>query len=315
MGHIPKIVCINGNGIGQYCDVVRIPRKGETAIPTNLRYGKDSGKGVNCAIAIARLGGDISYIGKAGKDDGGELNERWLVDAGVHMEHFWLQEDIKTSMGLVLLAENGENLIFNFDTPGSDITMDEAISHIKELKGAEYMITGFEMPMDVAYESARLGNELGMKVFMNPSPFDSASEVSEMPFVDTIAVNDTEAVLLLGVAATDIFNWLDAAKQLCEMYQVKNTIITLGEHGAVAYGERGQGKVDGIKVQLVDESGAGDAFLAVFVQCLIWDKSVQEALDYSNKYCAWLVQLPGNDGVIDKYLSLDEMEKVLETFK
>ena len=65
MGHIPKVVCLNGAGIGQYCDVKRIPRKGETAIPTNLRYAKDSGKGVNNAIVIGRLGGAVKTVPKA----------------------------------------------------------------------------------------------------------------------------------------------------------------------------------------------------------------------------------------------------------
>lgn len=312
MGHIPQVVCINGAGIGQYCDVVRIPRKGETAIPTNLRYAKDSGKGVNNAIVIGRLGGDVAYVGKVGKDDGGELNEQWLKDAGVNLEHFWLEDGIRTSLGLVLIAENGENLIFNFDAPGSDLTVDEAVPHIKALKGAEYLLTGLEIPQDVAYECSRVGNELGMKVFMNPSPFDDPAQISEMPFVDTIAVNAREAELLLGAEPDGISDWLHAADVLCEKYKVKNTIITLGGNGAVASGERGSGSVAGIKVDMVDESGAGDAFLSVFVQSLIWGKDVQGALEYANKYCAWFVQKPGKDGAIDRYLTLDEMNVALE---
>ena len=315
MGHIPKVVCINGNGIGQYCDVVRIPRKGETAIPRNLRYGKDSGKGVNCAIVIGRLGGDVSYIGKVGRDDGGEINEQWLSKSGVHMEHFWYQDGIKTSLGLVLLAENGENLIFNFDSPGADITLEEALPHVRALEGAEYMITGFEIPIEVACESARLGNELGMKVFINPSPFDDPSDVGEMPYADTVAVNEKEALLLLGREEGQVADWTEAAKALCEKYKCRNVIITLGGDGAVAWGERGEGRVYGIDVKLVDESGAGDAFLAVFVQCLVWGKNVQEALEYANKYCAYVVQTPGTDGVIDKYPYLDQMDEIMEKFK
>ena len=313
MGHIPKIVCINGNGIGQYCDVVRIPRKGETAIPKNLRYAQDSGKGVNNAIVIGRLGGDVAYIGKVGKDEGGMLNESWLKASGVNTEHFWMQEGIKTSLGLILLAESGENMIINFDSPGSDITMEEAISHIEELKGAEYLLTGFEIPIDVALKSSELAEELGMKVFINPSPLESADDLPEIPYVDTMCVNETEAKTLLGV--DDVEDWMDTAKCLTEKYKVKNTIITLGGDGACAWGERGSGRVYGIPVKLVDESGAGDAFMAVVVQNLVWGKSIQEALDYANKYCAWMVQKEGTEGCLEKYLWLDEMQEVLERFQ
>lgn len=237
MGHIPKVVCLNGNGIGQYCDVARIPRKGETAIPKNLRYVQDSGKGVNNAIVIGRLGGDVTYIGKVGKDDGGALNERWLAESGVNMDHFWQQEGISTSLGLILLAENGENMIINFDSPGSDITLEEALPHIEACKGAEYFLTGFEIPVDVALKCSKEANKLGMKVFLNPSPIEDAKELFPMPYVDTMCVNESETMILLG--KEKIEDWQDAARQLCEKYQVKNVIITLGvtEHARMARGE------------------------------------------------------------------------------
>lgn len=313
MGHIPKVVCLNGNGIGQYCDVVRIPRKGETAIPRNLRYVQDSGKGVNNAIVIGRLGGDVAYIGKVGKDDGGALNESWLLASGVNMEHFWQQEGISTSLGLILLAENGENMIINFDSPGSDITLEEAMPHLKACKGAEYFLTGFEIPVDVALTCAKEAHDLGMKVFLNPSPIEDAGDLPEIPYVDTMCVNEAETRILLETEA--VTDWEEAAKMLCERYKVKNTIITLGGDGALAYGERGKGRVSGIPVKLVDESGAGDAFMAVVVQNLIWGKNIQEALDYANKYCAFLVQKSGTEGSISKYLWPEEMREVLEMYK
>ena len=190
MGHVSKIVCLNGNGIGQYCDVVRIPRKGETAIPKNLRYVQDSGKGVNNAIVIGRLGGDVAYIGKVGKDEGGALNQSWLESSGVNTEHFWQQEGISTSLGLIILAESGENMIINFDSPGSDITLEEALPHVKACQGAEYFLTGFEVPIDVALECSKTAADMGMKVFINQSPIESAADLPEIPYVDTMCVNE-----------------------------------------------------------------------------------------------------------------------------
>lgn len=149
-----------------------------------------------------------------------------------------------------------------------------------------------------------------MKVFLNPSPIESAEELPEIPYVDTMCVNETEVALLSGAEETE--DWLETAKLLCEKYKVKNTIITLGGDGACAWGERGSGKVLGIPVKLVDESGAGDAFLAVVVQNLVWGKKIQEALEYANQYCAWLVQKEGTEGCLGKYLWLDEMKEVLE---
>lgn len=313
MGHIPKIVCLNGNGIGQYCDVVRIPRKGETAVPKNLRYVQDSGKGVNNAIVIGRLGGDVAYIGKVGKDEGGALNESWLTSSGVNTEHFWQQEGISTSLGLILLAKSGENMIINFDSPGSDITLEEALPHVRACEGAGYFLTGFEIPADVALGSSKEAASLGMKVFINPSPIESAADLPEIPYVDTMCVNEVETKILLEEEETD--DWMEAAKMLCDRYKVKNAIITLGGEGACAYGERGSARVYGIPVNLVDESGAGDAFLAVVVWRLTEGEDILAAMEYANKYCAWLVQKSDTEGCISKYLWADEMKEVTQKLK
>jgi len=311
MAHIPKVVVINGNGIGQYCDVTRIPLKGETAMPRNLRYEQDSGKGVNCAIVIARLGGDVSYVGKVGRDDGGILNEKWLKDAGVNIDHFWLDPGIQTSLGLILLAENGENMIINFDSPGSDITMDEALEHVRQLEGAEHLITGFEIPAEIALECARLGKELGMKTYLNPSPIERGTVLPEMPYVDVLCVNETEALIMLGMEDQSVDDWTNAARRLGEKYRTRCVIVTLGGKGACAWTSEEEWYIPAYPVKLRDESGAGDAFLAVTVQNLVWGRSLREAMEYANKYCAHLVEQPGS---IQSYMTLDQMDDILKRF-
>jgi len=311
MAHIPKIVVINGNGIGQYCDVQRIPLKGETAVPRNLRYEQDSGKGVNCAIVIARLGGDVTYIGKAGDDDGGQLNVKWLKDSGVHMEHFWLDPKIKTSLGLILLAANGENLIINFDSPGSDITMEEAVSHLEQLSGAEHLITGFEIPVEIALECARLGKKMGMKVHLNPSPIEHDTELPEMPFVDYLYVNEAEAGIILGAEKSRYSDWEEAARRIAEKYRIGTVIITLGGNGVCAWTEGGSWTIPGYPSRLFDPAGAGDAFLAVTVHRLTLGNTLTESMEYANQYCAYFVEQPGS---IASYMYLDQMDEILKRY-
>ncbi len=314
MAKTPQTVVLNGNGIGEYCNVKHIPRKGETAIPYNRRFEQDSGKGVNCAIVIARLGGDVGYIGKVGKDDGGYLNEQWLNDAGVNTEHFWLDPDVKTSAGLIILAENGENLIYNFDSPGSDITMDEAISHLKQCQGAKYFITGFEVPEDVSLASAKLAKEMGMKVYLNPSPIEHDAVLPKLPFVDVLCINEVEAQIMLGRIDEQGIDYEQAAKDIADKYEVGTVIITLGGNGACAYSPEGTFSIPGYKVTMVDESGAGDAFLAVTAHRLAQGDSLKDAMVYANKYAAHLVTVPGV-GAIGKYMKLSEMDAILKSFE
>jgi ribokinase len=133
-----------------------------------------------------------------------------------------------------------------------------------------------------------------------------------MPFVDVLCVNEVEALILLDRVGQSVGDWIAVARALVEKYRVGSVMITLGGKGACAWSPEGGWKIPGYKVKLCDESGAGDAFLAVTVQNLVWGKTLREAMKYANKYCAWLVEKPGS---IASYMKLEEMAEVLKRFQ
>ena len=83
MAKIPQIIVCNGHGLGEYCDVKRIPNPGETCIAYNRRFEMDAGKGTNAACAIGRLGGSVAFVGKCGVDQCGELGYKWMGESNV----------------------------------------------------------------------------------------------------------------------------------------------------------------------------------------------------------------------------------------
>ena len=125
MSKIPEIVVVNGHGLGEYCDVKRIPKPGETCTAYNRRAAMDAGKGTNVACAIGRLGGSVAFVAKCGADQCGELGFQWLGDSNVDTSYYWLDPSIESCLGLCVIAENGENLLLDFDDDLHAIQPDE----------------------------------------------------------------------------------------------------------------------------------------------------------------------------------------------
>ena len=108
MSKIPDIVVVNGHGLGEYCDVKRIPEPGESCTAYNRRAAMDAGKGTNVACAIGRLGGNVSFVAKCGVDQCGQLGYKWLGESNVSTDYYWLDPSIESCLGLCIIAENGE---------------------------------------------------------------------------------------------------------------------------------------------------------------------------------------------------------------
>lgn len=281
-----EIIVVSKNVICQYYDVVQIPHKGETVIPTNPRYEQDSGKGVNCAIAIGRLGGSVSYIGKVGNDNGGSLNEKWLRDAHVHLDHFIIQDETTTTQRMILLAENQEKLIFEFYSTESDITLDEAKMKLEQIRGAKHLILDFELSLNVVLGCAQLGKKMGLQVYLKPGPNLYDFDSFDMQFVDVLFVNEMEALSMMGLTGQNVTDGIDVARSFVEKYGLASAIITLGERGSFAWsGEEGW-EVSGCKDNLFDQFTAEDMFMAATIQNLARGKTLREATEYAQEYCA-----------------------------
>lgn len=303
------VIVVNGHGVGEYCNVKKIPVVGETAKCWNRHFEEDGGKGTNVAIAIAKLGGKVAFVGKAGDDEGGRLGKKWMGDAGADLSHYWLDPNISTGLGLCIIAEDGNNMILDFEDGEDSINIPELDEHLRQFSGVKYLVTGFEVPEEVSLYAARLGKELGMTTVLNPSPLEERTDLGDLSYVDMLFINETEAKIMLGKPIDEDLDMLEAARTIRERYHTPNVIITLGGDGSIAVTEEGEWETAVYPADCIDQCGAGDGFLSAFIWCLTQGKNMKDAMTWASRYAAYVVSHEGTAGVYPTMKQLDEFFK------
>lgn len=291
-----KILVLNGHCLGQYCRVQAIPKTGATVVARGRKSVEDGGKGTNAAIAIGRMGGDVGFIGKCGDDEGGRLGAKWMGQAGVDLSRYTLSPEVDTIVSLVVVADNGENIIINFVDDDDFISEAEVDAALSSSAGAEYLIGGFELPWRTVLHGMRTAKTLGIRTVLNPSPLDEDVELGRLDYVDYLVVNETETEKLLGRAVED-GAWQSAARRMLAKFGSACVIITLGEKGSIAWDGEVFTQVPARQIRAVDTVGAGDGYVAILAWRLSEGDSLKAAMRFASDFAAYVCSHTGTVGV------------------
>lgn len=262
----------------------RFPQPGETLFGN--KFGMyPGGKGANQAVAAAKLGGEVYFLGKMGND---LFRERLCVgmrNDGVQLDHLLIDPNESTGMALITVDSNGQNEIVVVSGSNMNLSPADIVSKRALFAVAKIVLLQLEIPLDTVTQSARLAKEHGATVILNPAP---ARELPQelLRLVDYLTPNETEAELLTKQAVHDQTSAQTAAMKLLAQ-GVKNVILTLGEKGALLVNHEKAELFPAKKVQAVDTTAAGDAFNGALAFSLANDKTVEEAIRFANTVAAY----------------------------
>ena len=154
----------------------KIPSIGETILGNKYNVGP-GGKGCNQAVAIARLGGKVSFISKIGKDSYGELALKTLTKNKINTESVIQDENLQTGVAGILVDKNsGKNAINVIVGAPSTLKVAEIDKHINIIKNSKIFLTQLEVPKDVTLHCLKIAKENGCLTILNPAP---ASEITK----------------------------------------------------------------------------------------------------------------------------------------
>ncbi|MGH3531538.1 MAG: PfkB family carbohydrate kinase [Mycobacterium sp.] len=223
-------------------DVDTLPRPGETVLAASAR-STPGGKGANQAVAAARAGAQVQFVGAVGDDPAAAPLRAHLTANGVGIDG--LITLAGPSGGAVVVVDSaGENIIVV--TPGANgqLTPDSARLHAFAAD-CDVLLLQLEIPVTTAAAAAREARSVGATVIVNASPPGGdpgeLADLAEM--TDVLVVNEVEAAH---------WNW-----------PVSHRVITRGGHGATYTGGGEEFTVAAPSVEVVDTSGAGDVFAGV----------------------------------------------------
>ncbi len=256
-----------------------IPRPGETVIGGEF-HTLPGGKGANQAVAAARLGAQVSMVGRVGHDAfGGVLLENLDADG---IDHTFVVQDgqAATGVALIVVDDNGENSIVvssgaNMRLSPADVEAAEAV-----IAAADLLILQLEVPLESVVRSAELARAHGARVVLNPAPARPLP-ARLLSLVDVLVPNESEAALLAGLPVGTQIEAESAAEALLRS-GVSTVILTLGERGALPARAGQMQVVPAFEVKPVDTTAAGDAFVAGLAVALAEGQGLSEAVRWGN---------------------------------
>lgn len=258
------IVVVGSYGVGLSVAVDRAPEPGQTVVGRDFRSGH-GGKGSNQAIAARRLGADVRLCSAVGTDDFGQAARRLWAAEGVD-DRLVVTRPGATMVGVILVESGGENRIAIAPGVLDDFTPDCLAELPAALVGADVLLVGLEIPVATAHEALRLGREAGVRTILNPAPApDEPLPRGLLDLADVLTPNRGEAAQLAGLPPD-----ADPADCLAAPCFASASIValTLGERGVLLRSGDGTVRLPAPRVDVVDSTGAGDAFNGAFAVAL-----------------------------------------------
>jgi ribokinase len=271
---MPDILVVGSLNADLVVRAPRFPQPGETISGEDLQI-IPGGKGANQAVAAARLGANVSMLGRVGKDNFGDLLLENLKSNKVDSQ-LVRRADSSTGTAIIVVDSDGQNSIVLSE--GANGKVNDANVSTASFPDYKLLLLQLEIPIQTVLSAAQRAHESGLHVILNPAPARALPN-ELISLSDFLVPNETELSLLTGIPINDMNSTEQAASALLEI-GAKNVIVTLGSKGALIVTDAQVVHVESYKANVIDTTAAGDAFIGGFATALLQDKSLEEAVRY-----------------------------------
>ena len=275
----PKVVVVGSFMMDLVIKAERRPQKGETLI--GQQFGMfGGGKGNNQAIAAARLGGDVTMVGRLGRDSFGDTLMDALVEEGVEVGFIVRDAEAGTGVASPVIDADGDNSIIivpraNMRLSAADVNRAESV-----ISESDVLLLQLEVPISVSQRAAEIAKSSGTKVILNPAPARDLPD-SFLSQVDILTPNQVETEFLSGGKVSDSESAERAARILLDR-GVSAVILTLGDSGALLFQREMTTRIPAYTVNVVDTTAAGDAFCGALAIALARGEALEDGVVFAN---------------------------------
>lgn len=278
-----KILNYGSLNIDHVYSVPHIVRPGETLSSGKVQQFA-GGKGANQSVAMAKAGADVHHAGKIGEDG------KWLLEKlnsyGVNTGLIRTY-DGATGHAIIQVTEKAENSIILFGGGNQNIREEEIDDTFSKFDEGDFLVLQNEinhMPRIIETAKSR-----GMKICLNPAPFDDSIKDWPLHMVDILIVNELEAEGLAGIKGS----FSEILDSLTGVFKDTEIVMTVGEGGAY-YGRNDKRiHVPIVKTRAVDTTAAGDTFLGYYLASRIIGLDVELSMSRASKASSITVSRPG----------------------
>lgn len=238
----------------------RFPKPGQTVEGTEFLRGA-GGKGANQAVAAARLGARVAFIGKVGQDSRGDELIAGLRAEGIETRCIFRDRHAATGAAIIMVDAEGEKQILTAPGANKMLSLADLNKAAAIIRRGRVLLMQFEAPMRVVARAAKMARAAGTLVVLDPAPPMKGS-LGLLKNVDVLRPNSDEARALTGIKVSDRKSASKAANRLLKQ-GVRVVALQAGGAGNLIVTNDPRQKpvfVPKVRVKSVDATGAGDAF-------------------------------------------------------
>ena len=285
-----KNICVIGSlNMDLVVNVDTMPKPGQTIIGSNFKE-VPGGKGANQAVAMARLNGNVSMIGKVGEDGFGQTLINSLKNDKVDTTYIQTSKGA-TGVALITVDKNAQNSIVVSPGANFEVKEDDIDNNIEAIKNSDIVVLQLETPLNTIKYALNKAKELNKYTILNPAPAVKLDD-EIIKNVDLLTPNETELEIISGVSIESEEDIQKAAQIMIEK-GVKELIVTLGSKGSLYINKEKSMFKKAYKVEAVDTTAAGDSYTGALAVALSQDKGMEEAMDFASKVGALSVLKEG----------------------
>lgn len=284
-----KLYVVGSVNVDLTIETPRMVEKGETIKGSNYQE-LPGGKGANQAVAASRLGVNTYMVGNVGEDANGQFSKENFKCHGVNTTYLNHDGYVATGVALIIKTEKDNRIILDLGA-NDTLTTTMVGNALQHLTKEDVVLAQLENPIDVVAYALKYAKQKGAFTVLNPAP---AQKLPECLYgeLDVIVVNETEAMLLTGEKLVDEASYKRVGQFFLEK-GVQSVVLTLGKKGSVYMAKNKYLFIPSYAIDIVDTTGAGDAFIGGFLSQLMNGKEVSESLAFANAVGAFMCQIDG----------------------
>jgi ribokinase len=287
-----KICVVGSSNIDLITYAPRLPKLGETVTGSNFQTGF-GGKGANQAAMAAKLGGAVSIVTKVGEDLFGQDTRKNFVELSIDTTYLYTTPDAHTGVAPIWVDESSGNNAIIVAAGANNLLSPEDVENARvALTTSHVVVCQWEIPTETILTALRIAHEAQVTTIFNPAPAHSEIPAEFYAHIDILCPNESEAERLTGMPVGTIEQATAAAQTLLSRGP-RTVILTLGERGSLLVTAEGSQHFPAPRVQAVDTTGAGDAFVGSLAYYLAEGQPIETAIQRANRIAAISVQSPG----------------------
>jgi ribokinase len=258
-------VVVGASNRDTYFSLEHLPAAGETV--SGDHYGADGGKGANQAVQLAVLGVRTALVGRVGDDASGTALVEGLQAADVDTRFVSRTTGTETGTGCIWVSAGADKRIVVSPGANARLTADDVDSAASVIEESALVLVQLEVPIEAVRRAVELGRASGSSIVVNAAPARAAA-VELLSHTDVLIVNRAECAALSSHSVGTVEAVGNAARALCAL-GARTAIVTLGIEGALVVTGDASTAVAPVPTEVVDPTGAGDAFCGTVAAALL----------------------------------------------